>query len=100
MPEIQTVYLISHTHTDVGYTDHQDAVFRQHLAFIDDAIELGEATADYPEESRYRWTCEVTSFVERYVRERPARQVDRYPGSPAAQQHGGRLPVCWEVDRR
>jgi alpha-mannosidase len=78
MPNIDTIYLISHTHTDIGYTDHQDAVFRQHLAFIDQAIELGEATTDYPEESRYKWTCEVTSFVERYFRERPARQIDRF----------------------
>ena len=49
MSRIDTIYLISHTHTDIGYTDHQDTVFRQHLEFIDQAIELGEATADYPE---------------------------------------------------
>ena len=52
MAQIKTVYLISHTHTDIGYTDHQPTVFRQHLDFIDQAIELGEATADYPVESR------------------------------------------------
>ena len=75
---IKTIYLISHTHTDIGYTDHQPTVFRQHLDFIDQAIELGEATADYPPEARYKWTCEVTSFVERYFRERPARQIDRF----------------------
>ena len=75
MAQIKTVYLISHTHTDIGYTDHQPTVFRQHLDFIDQAIELGEATADYPVESRYKWTCEVTSFVERYFRERPAKQL-------------------------
>ncbi|MCY3978570.1 MAG: hypothetical protein OXG23_10765 [Chloroflexi bacterium] len=57
MPKIKRIYLISHTHTDIGYTDHQDTVFRQHLGFIDDAIELGEATAHYPEEARYKWTC-------------------------------------------
>ena len=78
MAQIKTVYLISHTHTDIGYTDHQPTVFRQHLDFIDQAIELGEATADYPVESRYKWTCEVTSFVERYFRERPAKQIDRF----------------------
>lgn len=78
MPKIKRIYLTSHTHTDIGYTDHQDTVFRQHLGFIDDAIELGEATADYPEEARYKWTCEVTSFVERYFQERPARQIDRF----------------------
>jgi hypothetical protein len=78
MPKINTIYVISHTHTDIGYTDYQDTVFRQHLGFIDAAIELGEATADYPEDARYKWTCEVTSFVERYFQQRPARQVDRF----------------------
>ncbi len=78
MSKIDTVYFISHTHTDIGYTDHQDTVFRQHLEFIDQAIELGEATADFPEDARYKWTCEVTSMVERYFRERPARQIDRF----------------------
>lgn len=78
MPKINTIYLISHTHTDIGYTDHQDTVFRQHLEFIDQAIELGEATADYPDHERYKWTCEVTAFVERYFAARPARQIDRF----------------------
>ena len=78
MAKIKRIYLISNTHTDIGYTDHQDTVFRQHLGFIDQAIELGEATADYPEEARYKWTCEVTSFVERYFQSRPASQIDRF----------------------
>ncbi len=78
MAKIKRIYLISNTHTDIGYTDHQDTVSRQHLGFIDRAIELGEATADYPEEARYKWTCEVTSFVERYFQSRPASQIDRF----------------------
>ncbi len=78
MAEIKTIYLISHTHTDIGYTDYQDTVFRQLLGFIDKAVELGEATADYPPEARYKWTCEVSSFVERYFDQRPASQVDRF----------------------
>ncbi len=78
MPKIKRIYLTSHSHTDIGYTDHQDTVFRQHLDFIDRAIELGEASADYPEEARYKWTCEVTAFVERYFQRRPAAQIDRF----------------------
>ena len=35
MPEIKTVYLISHVHTDIGYTDSQNVLFRQQLEFID-----------------------------------------------------------------
>jgi alpha-mannosidase len=78
MAEIKTIYLINHTHTDIGYTDYQDTVFRQLLGFIDKAVELGEATADYPPEARFKWTCEVSSFVERYLDQRPASQVDRF----------------------
>ena len=78
MPKINRIYLSSHTHTDIGYTDHQDTVFRQHLGFIDQAIELGEATAHYPAEARYKWTCELTEFVERYFQQRPASQVERF----------------------
>lgn len=78
VPKIKTVYLISHVHTDIGYTDHQNVLFRQQMAFIDRAIDLCEATAGYAPEAQYRWTCEVASMVERYVRNRPARQVDRF----------------------
>ncbi len=78
MPTIQTVYLVAHVHTDIGYTDHQDVLFRQHLDFIDRAIELCEATADYPPEARFHWTCEIASTVEQYVRQRPPAQVDRF----------------------
>lgn len=90
MSKIKRIYMISHTHTDIGYTDHQDTVFRQQLEFIDQAIELGEATADYPPESRYKWTCELTAFVERYFRERPAAQIDRF----LALHHRGQLAVA------
>ncbi len=78
MSQIKTIYLISHTHTDIGYTDHQTVLNRQQLEFIDRAIDLCEATADYPPEAQYKWTCEVAAFAERYLRERPAAQVDRF----------------------
>ncbi len=78
MAQIKTVYLVSHTHTDIGYTDHQNTLFRQHLDFIDRAIELCEATAAYPPEAQYRWTCEVASTVERYLQQRSPRQIDRF----------------------
>ena len=39
MTKIERIYIISHTHTDLGYTDLQDVVARQQLGFIDQAIE-------------------------------------------------------------
>ena len=65
---IETLYVVNHSHTDIGFTDHQDVCFRQHSEFIDQALDLCEATRDYPEEARYRWVCEVTGTTERYLR--------------------------------
>ena len=76
--KIQTLYIVNHSHTDIGFTDHQDLCFRQHREFIDQAIDLFDATADYPEEARYQWTCEVTGMTERYLREASQEQRDRF----------------------
>jgi hypothetical protein len=36
--KINTIYIANHSHTDLGFTDHQDVVMRQHVEFIDKAI--------------------------------------------------------------
>ena len=54
MSQINNIYMICHTHTDIGYTDYQDTALRQHLDFIDEAIEACEDTDDYPEDAKFR----------------------------------------------
>src|SRR5579862_876298 len=78
MAQIRTLYIVNHSHTDIGFTDYQDVAFRQHAEFIDQALDLIEATAHYPEEARYRWTCEVTGTLERYLRRASPAQIDRF----------------------
>lgn len=78
MAKIQTLYLVHHSHTDIGFTDYQDVVFRQHMEFIDKALDLCESTEDYPAEAQFKWVCEVTGMTERYLRTRPTRQVERF----------------------
>ena len=46
MATIETIYVVNHSHTDIGFTDHQDLCFRQHREFIDQAMDLMDATAD------------------------------------------------------
>jgi hypothetical protein len=57
---LDTIYFIHHTHTDIGFTHDQEVVFDLHRQFIDQAIDLCEQTADYPDGSALRWTCECT----------------------------------------
>ena len=73
-----TVYLVQHTHTDIGYTKPQTEILTEHLRYIDYAIEYCEATADYPDDAKFRWTCEASWAVREWLRIRPAEQVDRF----------------------
>ncbi len=78
MSRIATVYIIGHTHTDIGYTDHQPVLFRQHAAYLDRAVELCEATADYPPEAQFKWTCELASTVRHFMETRSSGDIDRF----------------------
>lgn len=77
MSKIRTVYICNHAHTDIGFTDFQDLCFRQHGEFILQALDLIEATSDLPEEARYRWTCEATGPLLRWLRTAPNAERDR-----------------------
>ena len=78
MVPIETVYIASHSHTDIGFTDYQDLAFRQHNEFIDRALDLCEETSGYSEDARYHWVCEVTGVTERYLRQATPDQRDRF----------------------
>jgi alpha-mannosidase len=75
---ISTIYVCNHTHTDIGFTDYQDIAFRQHAEFIDKALDLIEATDSYPAEAQYRWTCETTGPLMRYLRGASPDQIKRF----------------------
>ncbi|HRA46949.1 MAG TPA: hypothetical protein PK819_02640, partial [Thermomicrobiales bacterium] len=78
MQPIKTLYVVNHSHTDVGFTDFQDLCFRQHAEFIEGALDLIEATQDKPAEVQYRWVCEVTGMTEKYLQGATSAQVDRF----------------------
>lgn len=60
---IRDIYLVHHSHTDIGYTHPQPVVMELHRRFIDSALEHIEHTRDWPEDSRFRWTCEVAGIT-------------------------------------
>lgn len=72
-----TVYLVQHTHTDIGYTKPQTEILSEHLRYIDYAIEYCELTKDYPEDAKFRWTCESAWAVDEYLKNRPEEQVSK-----------------------
>ena len=71
------VNLVQHTHTDIGYTRSQTEILAEHLRYIDYALDYCDATDDYPEPARFRWTCEAAWAVGEYLEKRPAEQAER-----------------------
>ncbi len=71
------VNFVQHTHTDIGYTRPQTEILAEHLRYIDYALDYCDNTDNYPESSKFRWTCEAAWPVDEYLRCRPKAQIDR-----------------------
>ena len=65
------VFLVNHSHTDIGFTHTAADVVRVHDKNLERALEFTDATADWPWESRYRWTVESAWQVQNYLKYRP-----------------------------
>jgi len=76
-PRRMEIYLLHHTHLDIGYTHHQDEVERIQWASLEEALRLGEASEGYPEGARFVWNPEGIWPVESYVRAHPGEKTDR-----------------------
>ncbi|BDD05434.1 glycoside hydrolase family 38 N-terminal domain-containing protein [Aureibacter tunicatorum] len=72
-----TVYLMHHSHVDVGYTHTQEEVKHIQWENLEDALDLIEKTKDYPEGSKFIWNTEVTWALESYIKEKPQEDIDR-----------------------
>ncbi len=87
---IRRIYLISHTHTDLGFTDHADVLRLHHRDILDRALDACEETFDAPEGTQHRWTCEVTATTLDYLRHTTPANVDRF----VALHRAGRIAVA------
>lgn len=65
MSSIQTLYVVHHSHTDIGYTDLQERILSNHVQFIRQAIHL----LQQPENAGFRWNCETLYCVEQFLNE-------------------------------
>ena len=70
-----TLYLLPHSHTDIGYTDLQTRVAKNHMDYLDSVIDFCKATNDYPDEAKFRWNIEVSWSLQNYIKNRPEAKV-------------------------
>ncbi|MCS7221977.1 MAG: glycoside hydrolase family 38 C-terminal domain-containing protein [Anaerolineae bacterium] len=71
------IYLVHGSHHDLGYTDLPSNVLREHARFLDDVLRYCEETADWPEESRFRYVIEQGWSVLHFIEHRPSDTVER-----------------------
>ena len=50
-----TVYILPHSHTDIGYTEIQSAIEDRQVKNLVDGIAHARRTANYPEGARFVW---------------------------------------------
>jgi hypothetical protein len=72
-----TVYLLPHSHVDIGYTHVQADVERRQWENIETAMDICQKTAAYPAGSRFKWNSEVLWAVESYLRKAPPEKQQR-----------------------
>ncbi|NRQ36441.1 hypothetical protein HII36_32095 [Nonomuraea sp. NN258] len=72
------VFVVHHSHLDIGYTDPQGTVLRHHLDYLDAALRLAEETASWPDDARFRWTVESSMPALKWLAARPREQVESF----------------------
>jgi Glycosyl hydrolases family 38 N-terminal domain/Glycosyl hydrolases family 38 C-terminal domain len=73
-----TVHLVHHSHLDIGYTDTQGIVLRNHLEYLDAAVELGRQGDGADPSTRFRWAIESNFPVRTWISERSEATVKEF----------------------
>ena len=63
------IWLLPHSHVDIGYSDPQPVVEKNHWRYFEEAIALAAKSAGYPEGARFKWNTEQAWAVETYFRQ-------------------------------
>ena len=62
-----TVYILPHSHTDIGYTEIQTNIEKKQVNNLLQGIEYARKTKDYPEGARFIWNVEVLWAADLYL---------------------------------
>lgn len=62
------MYVIHHSHTDIGYTERQEKIEQYQVDYIRQAIEAADLirSGDKPHWQGFKWTCETFWAVEKF----------------------------------
>jgi alpha-mannosidase len=72
------VYVLMHSHTDVGYTDLQPNIEKRQAQNVVRALELIRETKDLPVGERFKWNLEVMWVADQFLRIASPQQVREF----------------------
>jgi len=67
----RTIYLIHHSHVDIGYTHVQEEVLEKQWEWLEMSIDLAKESRKNPAEARFKWNVEVMWAVDQYLQQKP-----------------------------
>ena len=73
-----TVYVLPHSHTDIGYTEIQTDIEEKQVNNLLAGIEAARRTAHYPEGARFVWNVEVLWAADLYLRRMNVEQQNAF----------------------
>ncbi|MBK8980524.1 MAG: hypothetical protein IPM29_31870 [Planctomycetes bacterium] len=88
VPEL-TIYVVPHSHTDIGYTHLQAEVERRQVENLRKGMAVAAATVDYPAGARFVWNVEVLWAADLFLQRMGAAERDAF----AAAVHTGQVAL-------
>ena len=64
----RTIYVLPHSHVDIGYLFYQPVAIHAHHVYINDALKLIKQTAHLSSASRFKWNIESMIEVDGYLK--------------------------------
>lgn len=68
------IYLLHHSHTDIGYTDCQEEITQDHIQYIRQSIRILKKQ----HQNKFRWICETLWGVEQFFKCATAEEIEDF----------------------
>jgi hypothetical protein len=74
------LFVIHHSHTDIGYTERQEKIEMFHVDFIKQAIDILNKihSGEKKEWTGFKWTCESFWCVERFLKNADKKYIEKF----------------------
>jgi alpha-mannosidase len=66
-PRLREIWLLPHSHVDIGYTHRQDNVIGLQIGNLEKAMQLAEASATNPPGMRFKWNPEAVWSLDHFL---------------------------------